>query len=535
MEEEKKKIVKILMEKGLLVNEELLLKLEQSHNIPSLLAQLEAKKDSNEDLLVLCEEGMGAVNQKEGGLNWKEFDESRAQYERTKQNKKYEKYVELLSEKKEVVPESENGIKTETEQESGDYKVVFSYTEKQGKKQISDFISYFNKRFSSIERILSQRSDLSNLTSIARVAAKKDRENIAIVGMIHKIGKTKNDNIILTVEDPTGQINAIISKSKPELYNKALDLVEDEVIGIMGVNGNNIIFVNNIVWPEIPLHKEFKKYPEECYAAFLSDLHVGSKLFLKDSFEKFVKWLNGTVGSEEQKAVANKVKYLFIVGDLVDGVGIYPGQEGELEIKDIYAQYRECKNYLAKIPKHIKIIVCPGNHDAMRLAEPQPPFYKDLSEALWELPNIEILSNPSTVNVLATEDFPGFDVLLYHGYCFDYYISNVDSIRNQGGYDRADLVMKFLLTRRHLAPTHTSTVYLPDKNKDPLVIEKVPDFFVTGHIHKTAVCNYRSVTMLCGSCWQAKTSFQEKVGHHPEPARVPLVNFKTREVKVLKF
>ena len=32
-----------------------------------------------------------------------------------------------------------------------------------------------------------------------------------------------------------------------------------------------------------------------------------------------------------------------------------------------------------------------------------------------------------------------------------------------------------------------------------------------------------------------QTSFQEKVGHHPEPSRVPIVNLKTREMKILKF
>jgi len=95
--------------------------------------------------------------------------------------------------------------------------------------------------------------------------------------------------------------------------------------------------------------------------------------------------------------------------------------------------------------------------------------------------------------------------------------------------------MKFLLQKRHLAPTHKSTLYIPDVNQDPLVISNVPDFFLTGHIHKSSVSNYRNITMICGSCWQSKTSFQEKVGHHPEPCRVPIINLQTREVKILKF
>jgi DNA polymerase II small subunit len=171
----------------------------------------------------------------------------------------------------------------------------------------------------------------------------------------------------------------------------------------------------------------------------------------------------------------------------------------------------------------------------MRIAEPQPELYKDLSKPVWELKNAVMATNPCLVNMHASSDFSGFDVLLYHGYSFDYFCANVDSIRNGGGYDRADLIMKFLLQRRHLAPTHKSTLYIPNTKKDYLVIEKVPDFFVTGHIHKTSVANHRGVTMISGSCWQSTTSFQEKVGHHPEPCRVPIANLRTRDVKILKF
>jgi DNA polymerase II small subunit len=146
-----------------------------------------------------------------------------------------------------------------------------------------------------------------------------------------------------------------------------------------------------------------------------------------------------------------------------------------------------------------------------------------------------MVSNPSFINIHSSTDFSGFDILLYHGYSFDYYVANVDGIRQNGGYDRADLIMKFLLKRRHLAPTHTSTLYVPDVNKDPLVINKIPDFFITGHIHKTSVTNYKNTTLICGSCWQSTTSFQEKVGHHPEPCRVPIVNLNTREVKIMRF
>ena len=86
-----------------------------------------------------------------------------------------------------------------------------------------------------------------------------------------------------------------------------------------------------------------------------------------------------------------------------------------------------------------------------------------------------------------------------------------------------------------MAPSFKSTPYYPSHKEDPLLIKVIPDFFITGHIHYSKVANYKGVTMICGSCWQGKTSFQEKLGHEPEPARVPVVNLKTRDVKILKF
>jgi len=135
----------------------------------------------------------------------------------------------------------------------------------------------------------------------------------------------------------------------------------------------------------------------------------------------------------------------------------------------------------------------------------------------------------------ATKDFSGFDILVYHGYSLIYYADNVESIRLSGGQKRPDLIMKFLLQRRHLAPAHASTQYLPIAERDPLVISKVPDFFITGHIHRMSASNYRNVTLLNCSCWTEMSEDQEKRGLEPQPGRVPIINLKTREVKVMNF
>ncbi|MBN2367470.1 metallophosphoesterase, partial [Candidatus Woesearchaeota archaeon] len=226
---------------------------------------------------------------------------------------------------------------------------------------------------------------------------------------------------------------------------------------------------------------------------------------------------------------------IFIVGDIVEGAGIYPDQEEDLEIKNITKQYEEVAKYLSMFPKHMKIFLCAGNHDAVRLSEPQPIFDKDFAAPLYNLKNIEFVSNPSLISIEVSKDSSGIDVLLYHGYSFPYYADTVESIRTTGGLTRTDLIMKYLLKRRHLAPTHGSTLYMPNYDKDPLLIGKVPDIFVTGHVHRTKVETYRSVTLLNCSCWLGQTKYQEKVGLKPEPGRVIAINLQTRKPKIINF
>ncbi len=412
--------------------------------------------------------------------------------------------------------------------------IEFSYESEPKKRDVNDFIGLFTSRYNSIRKMLQNRKELQNLTSINRLNQKKEREQTALIGLITNKQFTKTGKVMLTAEDSTGTIKVLVSDSS-EAYDTARETSLDEVVGIVGMNAGEIIFANKLIYPDIPIYKELKKSPDETYALFLGDFHFGSKLFLWEAFEKLMAWMTGEQGSERQKEIARKTKYIIVTGDLVEGVGIYPDQENDLEITDIYEQYQELAKHLKRIPQDKKIIICPGNHDAMRIAEPQPPLYKDFAEAVWKLPNVSMVSSPAYVNIHKTPDFPGFDILMYHGFSFPYYADSVESIRNAGGQRRSDLIMKYLLQRRHLAPAHKSTLYIPDAKKDSLVIDRIPDFFASGHIHRTSAANYRNITMLNCSSWLAMTEYQEKVGLIPQPGRAILVNLQTRKVKILKF
>ena len=568
METNTEDLVEKLFEKGILVSKELLEK--------GVSDDLLGKLQEEEDLIVLNEDYKDLLEKGSFLVDWYEIDSFRVAFEKdSKDNELYQSHLQEIQkgfvsvstiqekQEQEVVSkdakldtktletsfETKNvSVKQEVEinaegeiellekiSKELNFEVVVSYETISQKYTIRHFSDIFYSRYKFIESILRTRPEITQLTSISRVLQKKEKETVNVIGLVFEIAETRNGNLILTLEDPTGHIKILISKNNPELLREGKDLIFDEVIGIVGVSGQGIIFAEKIVWPDVPQDKKLKKSPVEEHAIFLSDIHVGSTYFLQEAFEKFLDWINGDVGNDAQKELASNVKYIFIAGDLVDGIGIYPAQEEELTITTAKGQYDEFTRLLKKIPTNKQIFICPGNHDMVHLAEPQPVFYKEHTQDLHDMPNVTLVSNPSVITIAKTKDFEGIKVLMYHGYSFDFYVANVDSIRNNGGYKRADLIMEFLLKRRHLAPTFKSTPYLPAYKEDPLLIKSVPDIFLTGHIHYSAVANYKGVTTLSGSCWQACTKFQEKLGHEPEPGRVPIINLKTREIKVLKF
>lgn len=418
---------------------------------------------------------------------------------------------------------------------AGQVKVVWSYDQEPRKRSYDDFVKSLQLRYREIERLLKGRQELASTTSLARIRAKRDRETVACIGMVVDKSETANGNMLFTIEDFTAQIRVLVTEKKWELFDLAKEVQFDEVIGIIGSGSGEIIFADAIIIPDVPLTKELRKSPLDEYAIFVGDPHFGSNVFLKDDFLRFVEWINGRVGSDEQRLIASKVRYVFITGDLIEGVGVYPGQEHDLAIVDITQQYEEAARYLSLIPQDKQLVLFTGNHDAGRLSEPQEPLLRPYAQALYDLPNTTIVSNPAVVNIGATESFPGLDCLLYHGGSFIYYADSIPHIRSAGGQKRADLIMKYLLQRRHLAPTHNAAMTIPTTDRDWLLIDRVPDLFVSGHIHRVSVSSYRNVTCINAGCWTETTEDQVKRGLEPQPSKLIMLNLKTRAAKVMNF
>jgi DNA polymerase II small subunit len=441
-----------------------------------------------------------------------------------------------ISEKEANLNNHENDKKTYQAEDRKDIisnvKVLNSSFTPGRKISVEDFVIHLRARFNELRKILQEHGELNDLVSISKLNG--GRQGISIIGMVVNKRITKNKNILLEVEDLTGRTTALINSNKPELFQLSKNIVLDDIIGMKGATNGELFFVNNIIYPDSMLHEK-KKLPIEESAAFISDVHIGSKMFLEKNFLRFIDWLNGMQGDEEQMQEALKIKYLFLTGDNVDGVGIYPGQEELLNIKDVEGQYFRLAEILSKIRKDVKIIICPGQHDSVRVAEPQPPLTKEYAGKIYELENVILVSNPSLVEIGGGEmGERGFKVLIYHGDSLIEMINNIEELRMIRAHDTPAKIVKHLLLRRHLAPIHSSVLYVPGE-QDSLAIKEVPDIIVTGDLHRPDIDMYNNILVICCSCWQSMTPFEEKVGNHPDPCKVPILNLKTRAIKVLDF
>ena len=206
----------------------------------------------------------------------------------------------------------------------------------------------------------------------------------------------------------------------------------------------------------------------------------------------------------------------------MDGIDSYPNQETDLEITDVWEQYAVLQRELEKLPTDIQVIVLPGNHDAVRLMEPQLPLPARVQERFP--PGVVFTANPALL------DLAGVSVLCYHGKSFDDLVSLCDLT-----YDKPILMMKELLMRRRLAPVYGGKTLLAPEDQDHMLIREMPDILVTGHVHSCGVEPYHATLLLNPGTWQSQTDFQRMMGFQPDPNRAIAVNLQSFETQVLDF
>ena len=405
-------------------------------------------------------------------------------------------------------------------------KLLFNPSFKSKKIEVKDFVQHFRLRFESIKNLL-EKKDLDNLSSIRRIGT--NNGVYSIIAIVSNKRITKNKNLLIEVEDLTGKSIVLVNRENKVLFQKASNLLLDDIVVFRVSGSSEMLFVNDIIYPEISLEKErYSDFDE--YIAFSGDFHIGSKMFLEKNLLKFIDWINGDIGDVRQKTIARKIKYLFLTGDNIDGVSCYPGQEKFLNIKTCRGQYQKVEEVLCKIRSDVQIIICPGQHDAVWIGEPQPIISEKWAPGLHKMKNVHLVPNPALVQIDG-----GFKILMYHGASINHFINELPDVRLSIGHGKPTMVVREMIKRAHLAPIHGLMDYIPCEKEDPLVIRMVPDIIATADQHRAEVDSYNNILMVASSCWQSITPFEEKVGNVPDPCKVPLFNLKTREIKIVDF
>src|ERR687888_1555538 len=401
---------------------------------------------------------------------------------------------------------------------------------------VEGYTALFRSRFERSLRILALRPDSKRITKIASVKQKANNTKIvkpynieenlianpcSVVAGLLMSKHSKRNGLEIVIDDYSGTLTALATTEelKKQASMLALDqmvMLEVEKVMKKGIQG---FIIKNLASPDIPDHLPSRS-KSESYAVLISDLHVGSRHFMETEFIRFLNWL-----SSPDDEIIRKIRFVCIGGDLIDGIGIFPNQDKELLEMDTVKQMTHAIDLLAKIPKHIKVFLIPGNHDPGRRALPQPSLPRKDSRKLYTLDNFTMLGNPSLV------ELNGVKVLMYHGQSLDDIIATTPGLT----YSKPSEAMKILLKARHLSPIYGQRTPIAPEQEDMMVITEVPDIFHSGHVHVIDVQNYRGTLIVNSGAWQAQTKFQQTVGIVPTPGIAILINLATLQPFQMDF
>lgn len=398
-----------------------------------------------------------------------------------------------------------------------DYTVGNPVGQSNTKGTLNDIVNLFYDRYQTIAEILRNQAGFKASGTIKQIQKEKKKgRSYNLVGIVLDVRRTKSGGKMVTMEDLSSTMSVFVRKDDPA----SATIFKDEVLGISGKFGDDgrMFWVDNVVYPDILPNHQNKGGMEfdPVSIAFISDLHMGSKKFLESEWDKMMAWMN------TDDETAQNIKWLVLSGDVIDGIGIYPGHEENICIANSFDQYEMCARKLDELPDHITPILLPGNHDAVRPAEPQPMLEHGVQQKFNSTIHV---GNPARINL------SGIDVLSYHGKGIDDIVPRVETVT----YDKPQEAMKLMLQKRHLAPMWGERNALSPEEEDQMVIQSPPDIFVTGHTHAHATEWHRGIPLVVSSTFQGETDFMQMMGYKPKMGYLSVYNIQNRQFRIGQF
>src|SRR3989344_2430414 len=197
LEDTKKDVVNLFLDRGLLISPDVFLNMDNI-NQKEIQEKIETKKFGkdkpiiiNNDIFSLICSGNLSLD-----INWYEFDKAKTNLEKGRIDKSYNIFLDILNYGKKStdsinnlineIKEDKKEIAIEEEKDK-QYNVVVlkSYFDKQRERGVSDFSVYYNNRYNALKKMLLNRPELTLSTSISRVLNKNQKEETTIIGMIY--------------------------------------------------------------------------------------------------------------------------------------------------------------------------------------------------------------------------------------------------------------------------------------------------------------------------------------------------------------
>ncbi|MFT4945193.1 MAG: DNA polymerase II small subunit, partial [Halovenus sp.] len=192
-----------------------------------------------------------------------------------------------------------------------------------GTGEYGDFVSVFRDRYERLADLLGGRV---NHRPAGAVADLTDGSEAALVGMVADAYRTSGGHWRFVLEDTSGTYPCLVMNDS-EFADMARRTLHDEVIAVEGrvskdsSDDDGILFVDELHVPDVPHTYSPSTADRPVRAALVSDIHVGSQEFLADAWRRFANWLHTDDAAD--------IEYLLVGGDMVEGVGVYPGQDEE--------------------------------------------------------------------------------------------------------------------------------------------------------------------------------------------------------------
>lgn len=187
---------------------------------------------------------------------------------------------------------------------------------------------------------------------------------------------------------------------------------------------------------------------------------------------------NFVLGKTQECGDINGYSESKVVKIIVAGNSIASGYTKEGKAGEIIKVF---DRYLFELAQSgAEVTLMPGKNDPSSFLIPQQPFHPKILPISGKLNNVHPTTNPCTMHV------ENYLILGTAG-------ENVDAIRQHSNIEDSTTVLKNTLEWGHIAPSAPDNLScLPFKDRDPLVLDFVPDLYFAGNQPEFAVTTYSS-------------------------------------------